>query len=332
VAQDPRTWRWMRFNGHDRAEYGRWWASVDMGIAHYLDGGLVGHTSFLNDRQEDRVVEIGNTWLNPRAWGTGANTEAKYLLMRHAFEDEGYLRVEFKTDALNERSRPALEKVGATFEGVARKHQLVRGGERRDSAWYAVIDDDWPEVRASLEQQLRAGMTVEVVFETHATSEDNEAGIATGWLPGRLSAAGREQARELGERRRHDGIAVVFTSDLQRAVETAEIAFACSGIPILADPRLRECDYGELNGTPEPIRDRAEHIDVPYPGGESWRGAVERVTGFLEELRAERNGERVVVIGHSATRLALEVLVRGRPLEEVMAEPFDWQPGWEYVL
>lgn len=154
VAQDPRIWRWMRFNGHERDEFSRFFASVDMGFLHYLDGQLVGHTSFMNDRPEDRVVEIGNTWLNPRAWGTDANTEAKYLLMRHAFEDEGYLRVEFKTDAANERSRPALEKVGATFEGVARKHALVRGGQRRDSAWYAVIDDDWPEVKAALERRL----------------------------------------------------------------------------------------------------------------------------------------------------------------------------------
>jgi RimJ/RimL family protein N-acetyltransferase len=74
--------------------------------------------------------------------------------MRHAFEDEGYLRVEFKTDAANERSRPALERVGAMFEGIARKHQLVRGGERRDSAWYAVVDDDWPEVKTSLEARM----------------------------------------------------------------------------------------------------------------------------------------------------------------------------------
>ena len=91
----------------------------------------------------------------PSAWGTGANTEAKYLLMRHAFENEGLLRVEFKTDAANERSRPALEKIGATFEGVHRKHMLVRGGERRDSAWYSVIDDDWPAVKAMLEARLR---------------------------------------------------------------------------------------------------------------------------------------------------------------------------------
>lgn len=175
-------------------------------------------------------------------------------------------------------------------------------------------------------------MSVEVVYETHSTTEDNEAGIATGWLPGRLSAAGREQARELGERRHDDRIGVVFTSDLGRAVETAEIALSGSGLPIVQDARLRECDYGELNGTAEPVDDRAEHIDVPYPGGESWRQAVERVTGFLDELRRERDGARVLVIDHSATRLALEVVANRRELEEVMAEPFVWQPGWEYLL
>ena len=145
----------MRQNGHEsRDEFARWFASVDMGFLHFLDGELVGHTSFLNDRPEDRVVEIGNTWLNPLAWGSGANTEAKYLLLKHAIEDERYLRVEFKTDASNERSRPALLGVGAQFEGVARKHMLVRGGQRRDSAWYAVIDDDWPEAKALLERRL----------------------------------------------------------------------------------------------------------------------------------------------------------------------------------
>jgi N-acetyltransferase len=155
VAQDPRTWRWMRQRGNEsRDEFRRWWDTVDMGFAHYLDGELVGHTSYSNDRPHDRVVEIGNTWLNPRAWGTGANTEAKYLLLKHAFEDEGYLRVEFKTDAANERSRPALLGVGAQFEGIARKHMLVRGGQRRDSAWYAVIDDDWHEAKALLERRL----------------------------------------------------------------------------------------------------------------------------------------------------------------------------------
>ena len=175
-------------------------------------------------------------------------------------------------------------------------------------------------------------MSVELVFETHSTTEDNEAGISTGWLPGRLSATGREQARELGERRRDDGLAAIFTPDLARSLETVEIAFAGSELPVVVDPRLRECNYGELNGTPEPKRDRVAHVDVPYPGGESWRQAVERVVEFYEELRATRDGERLLVIGNIATRLALDFLVTGRLLEELVAEPFSWQPGWEYGL
>jgi broad specificity phosphatase PhoE len=175
-------------------------------------------------------------------------------------------------------------------------------------------------------------VSVEVVYETHSTTEDNEAGIATGWLPGKLSATGREQARELGERRRTDGLSVVFIPDLQRAIETAEMAFAGSAFPVVQDARLRECNYGELNGTPEPLDDRAAHIDVPYPGGESWRQAVERVAGFLDELRRDRDGERVLVIGNIATRLALAVVAGGQEVEAALAEPFVWQPGWEYLL
>ena len=155
MAQDERTWRLMRVRGHESREtFHAWFETVELGFAHYLDTKLVGHTSYMSVRPEDRVVEIGNTWLQPNAWGTGANTEAKYLLLRHAFEDEGYLRVEFKTDATNGRARAALAALPADFEGVFRKHMLVRGDERRDSAWYAVIDDDWPEVKASLERRL----------------------------------------------------------------------------------------------------------------------------------------------------------------------------------
>jgi RimJ/RimL family protein N-acetyltransferase len=155
IAQDAPTWRWMRFSGHESRElFDEWLASVDMGFAHYLDGEIVGHTSYLNHRAADRSVEIGNTWVASRWWGSGANTEAKYLLLRHAFEDEAMLRVEWKTDASNGRSRAALAALPSTFEGVHRKHQLVRGGERRDSAWYAVLDDEWPTVKAELEKRI----------------------------------------------------------------------------------------------------------------------------------------------------------------------------------
>ena len=91
-----------------------------------------------------------------RAWGTGANIEAKLLQLTHAFETWDCRRVELKTDALNARSRGAIEALGAHFEGIHRKHMLVRGGENRDTAWYAIFDDDWPVVRSRLETRLAA--------------------------------------------------------------------------------------------------------------------------------------------------------------------------------
>jgi 2,3-bisphosphoglycerate-dependent phosphoglycerate mutase len=174
---------------------------------------------------------------------------------------------------------------------------------------------------------------VQVVYETHSLTEDNEAGRATGWLPGRLSAAGRELAGELGLRRRDDGIAAVFTSDLARSVETAEIALGGTGIPVLLDWRLRECDYGLLNGMPtlDVHSDRARYLDVPYPGGESWRQATDRVRRFLADLPLRWSGQRVLVIGHVATRWGLEVTLLGTPLEELVNREFGWQEGWEYL-
>ena len=155
IAQDDRIWTLMKVRGNEsRALFHEWFESIDFGFAHYFNGELVGHSSYLNVRPDDRVLEIGNTWLVPDAWGTGANTEAKFLLMQHAFEDEGYLRVEFKTDATNARARAALAGLPSEFEGVFRKHMLVRGGERRDSAWYAVIDDDWPTAKEALQRKL----------------------------------------------------------------------------------------------------------------------------------------------------------------------------------
>ena len=158
VAQDERVWRLMRERADEnRAAFRAWFErmrATALPFATLVGGRPLGHTSYLNVREEDRVLEIGNTWLAREAWGSGANTEAKLLLMQHAFEDEGFLRVEFKTDAGNERARAALAALPAQFEGVFRKHMLVRGGERRDSAWYSVIDDDWPTVKRNLLRRL----------------------------------------------------------------------------------------------------------------------------------------------------------------------------------
>jgi broad specificity phosphatase PhoE len=175
---------------------------------------------------------------------------------------------------------------------------------------------------------------VELVYETHSISVDNERGIATGWRDGELSEAGRALARELGERRRDDGIAVVFSSDLGRAVETAEIAFGGSRIEVRLDARLRECDYGELTGMPS-ARLREEmplRVETPYPGGESYGDVVERVRAFLDDLLPEHDGERVLLVSHAAPRWALQHLLDGVPLADAVTAPFAWQPGWAYVL
>ena len=177
-------------------------------------------------------------------------------------------------------------------------------------------------------------MPITVVFETHAISEDNELGVASGWSHSRLSEQGRRQAGELGERRRDDGIAAVFSSDLRRAVETADIAFASGTPPILLDWRLRECDYGELTGEPAD-RVAAEvksHIDDPFPRGESYRDVVVRVARFVDDLFLRWDGSRIVLIGHAATRWSLQHLVDGEDLDEVVGAPFEWQPGWKYVV
>jgi 2,3-bisphosphoglycerate-dependent phosphoglycerate mutase len=174
-------------------------------------------------------------------------------------------------------------------------------------------------------------MAVDVVYETHAITVDNETGRATGWLPGQLSERGREAAARLGERRRNDGLSAVYTSDLGRAVETAEIAFGGTVLPIIQEPRLRECNYGTMNGAP---RDEvhAKGIDDRYPDGETWREAVERVTGFLDELARTRDGERVLLIGHMSAWYALERLTKDVPLEDVFGKRMAWQEGWEYLL
>jgi RimJ/RimL family protein N-acetyltransferase len=154
AAEDERIWTWMLTTDLDV------WLGYTLGnetmqpFAVLRDGEVVGSTSYMSLAPEHMRLEIGNTWLHPSTWGSGANVEAKYLLLRHAFEDIGCRRVEFKTDALNDRARAALAALPAQFEGIHRKHMLVRGGERRDSAWYAVIDDDWPEVRLALERRL----------------------------------------------------------------------------------------------------------------------------------------------------------------------------------
>jgi alpha-ribazole phosphatase/probable phosphoglycerate mutase len=177
-------------------------------------------------------------------------------------------------------------------------------------------------------------VAVEIVYETHALTEDNEKGVATGWLRGRLSEQGRRFAAELGARRRNNGLAAVFVSDLHRAVETAQIAFADAPVTIHQDPRLRECNYGELNGCPVTVlaTERAKHIDDPFPGGQSYRQVIKATSDFLRDLATDWDGQRVLVIAHSANKWALDCLLTGASIEDLIDAPFGWQEGWRYTL
>lgn len=119
-------------------------------------GAEVGSTRYLNISKYEPRLEIGYTWYRPDAHGTAVNPEAKLLLMQNAFEHIGCVRVELKADALNARSRRAMEKMGAKHEGTLRRHQLTQGGRIRDTAYYAVLDHEWPDVKAGLEARLAA--------------------------------------------------------------------------------------------------------------------------------------------------------------------------------
>lgn len=172
-----------------------------------------------------------------------------------------------------------------------------------------------------------------LVYETHATSLDNEAGLASGHHDVDLSPAGERQAAELGARYAEAPPSLVLTSDLRRAWRTAEIAFGAR-VPIVRDARLRECDYGAL--TRRPVREidacRLAAIDTPFPGGESYADATARVGACLDDVRARWPGGWVLMIGHRATHHALDLLLLGVSLDRSMATPFTWQPGWAYDL
>jgi len=165
ASRDERTWTWLSIHQPQTRDEMRAYvadaianqaAGIEMPLVtiRRADDVVVGSTRFLALRPEHRTIEIGWTWLTPDAWGSGINVESKLLMFEHAFERLGCLRVELKTDARNERSRGAMAALPAEFEGVHRKAMLVRGGQRRDSAWYSVIDEEWPEVRANLLRRL----------------------------------------------------------------------------------------------------------------------------------------------------------------------------------
>jgi RimJ/RimL family protein N-acetyltransferase len=164
VALDPTIWRWTIAHPTTEAELRAWaeaaiaareaGAELPFATVDLASGRPIGSSRYMNIFLEHRRLEIGWTWVGTRFQRTGANREAKLLMLAHAFDTLGCLRVEFKTDALNEPSRTALLGIGARFEGIFRNHMVMPDGRMRDSAYYSVIDSEWPEVRAALEARL----------------------------------------------------------------------------------------------------------------------------------------------------------------------------------
>jgi RimJ/RimL family protein N-acetyltransferase len=166
-------WTWLPWHPKTRAEFAAFveramrrndggeqitFATVDRG-----SGELVGSTRFMAISRENRRLEIGGTWITPAAQRTAINTEAKYLQLRHCFEELGCLRVEFKTDARNERSRAAIARLGAVQEGIFRKHQLAQHGFQRDSVYFSIVDEEWVGVKARLEGWLSEKRVIEPI-------------------------------------------------------------------------------------------------------------------------------------------------------------------------
>ena len=172
---------------------------------------------------------------------------------------------------------------------------------------------------------------MKVYFSTHATTTDNETGLASGWKDVELSELGMQQAQGLSEYFKNIPIYLIYCSDFKRSHDTATIAFG-DRLPILVDQRLREINYGDFNGKPKDSFNKADYINSPFPHGESYKDAVAQLHDFYRELKQKYDSKTVLIVGHQTTHFGLDTLVDGKTIEQCLAVPFKWQPYWEYEL
>jgi len=165
AGQDENIWRYMLYGTVRNEDDMRHWVEdilnrqrrgtdLPFAVIHLENGRAIGATRYLDIRPEHRGLEIGGTWYSMAYQRTAVNTESKYLLLQHAFETLGCIRVQFKTDQRNERSQRALERIGAVREGIARNHMLLEDGTIRHSVYYSIVDSEWPLVKARLLEKL----------------------------------------------------------------------------------------------------------------------------------------------------------------------------------
>lgn len=181
-------------------------------------------------------------------------------------------------------------------------------------------------------------MATQITYFVHGTTTDNEQHLSSGWKDVDLSELGVKQSLELRDKTADKKFDAVFCSDLLRAERSAHLTW--EGIyPIIPDPRLRECNYGDLNGASsdivEPMQEK-ECIAKPFPNGESYEDVKSRIASFLDFLRQNYDGKHIAIVAHKAPQIAIEVLLNGKTWEQALATDWrktkSWQPGWEYTV
>lgn len=180
-------------------------------------------------------------------------------------------------------------------------------------------------------------MALKITYFVHGTTIDNEYNKSSGWNDVELSKLGIQQSRDLAELTKDKEFDAVFTSDLIRAVNSAELTWG-NKYPKFEDKRLRECNYGDLNGSDsdivEPMQEKS--INTPMPNGESYEDVKERIQDFLDFVKQKYDGKHIAIVAHKAPQLALDVLLKKMSWDEAFANDWrktkSWQPGWDYAV
>lgn len=175
---------------------------------------------------------------------------------------------------------------------------------------------------------------MKIMYFVHGTTYDNASKKCSGWKQVELNDLGKEQAVNLGNLNKDLNVDVIFTSDLVRAIDSANLAFP--KYKKIVDARLRECNYGDYDGESKELVVYEEHIDNPFPNGESLKDVEERIKSFIIDIKKEYKGKNIAIVAHRAPQLALEVLTKNITWEEAIENDWrktgDWQPGWQYKI
>ena len=177
-------------------------------------------------------------------------------------------------------------------------------------------------------------MEIKITYFVHGTTADNATGKCSGWKQSELTELGRQRAIKLGQIKKDTKFDVIFTSDLIRAIDSANLAFP--NVEHIQDKRLRECNYGDLDGEDKSLIKYEEHVSTPFPNGESLIDVENRVKDFISFLKKNYKDKKIGIVAHRAPQLAFEVITKNISWEEANKNDWrktkSWQPGWEYII